>query len=142
MVAVRSAVRDVETGAQQIAASRTARDAAEQNVEAERRRFENGMSTNFQVLTIQQQLSDARVRELQALVGYAEALANYHRQVGDILDVNRISVDEPQISPEPRVFTLLDRLGWLNYDRSSTTKYSDANANTSNTTTSPGTPKP
>jgi outer membrane protein len=117
MIAVRTAVRDVDTAARTITASRTARDAAEQNLEAERRRFENGMTTNFQVLQIQQQLSDARVRELQALVGYAEALANYHRQVGDILDVNHISVGEPAVSPEPRVFTLLDRYNWLNYDR-------------------------
>jgi outer membrane protein len=122
MIAVRTAVRDVDTAARTITASRTARDAAEQNLEAERRRFENGMTTNFQVLQIQQQLSDSRVRELQALVGYAEALANYHRQVGDILDVNRISVGEPPVSPEPRVFTLLDRYNWLNYDRSDSQK--------------------
>lgn len=119
MLAVRTAARDVNTAAQQITATRTARDAAEQNLEAERRRYENGMTTNFQVLQIQQQLSDARVRELQSLVGYAGALANYHRQVGDILDVNRIAVEEPQIAPEPVVFTLLDRIHWLNYDRSS-----------------------
>ena len=117
MLAVRTAARDVDTAARTIVASRTARDAAEQNLEAERRRFENGMTTNFQVLQIQQQLSDARVRELQALVGYAEALANYHRQVGDILDVNHITVDEPPIAPEPRVFSVLDRYNWLNYGR-------------------------
>lgn len=115
MVAVRSAARDVDTAARTIVASRTARDAAEQNLEAERRRYENGMTTNFQVLTIQQQLSDSRVRELQAQVGYAEALANYHRQVGDILDVHNIAVEEPQIATEPRVFTLLDRYNWLSY---------------------------
>ena len=120
-LAVRSAARDVDTALRTIAASGTARDAAEQNLEAERRRYENGMTTNFQVLQIQQQLSDARVRELQAQVGYAEALANYHRQVGDILDVNNIQVDEPPISPEPRVFSLLDRYNWLNYGRPSDT---------------------
>ncbi len=117
LVAVRTAARDVDTAARSIVASRTARDAAEQNLEAERRRYENGMTTNFQVLQIQQQLSDSRVRELQALVGYNEALANYHRQVGDILEANHISVGEPPLSPEPRVFTLLDRYNWLNYDR-------------------------
>ncbi len=115
MLAVRSAARDVDTASRTIVASRTAREAAEQNLEAERRRYENGMTTNFQVLTIQQQLSDSRVRELQAQVGYAEALANYHRQVGDILDINHIMVDEPAMASEPRVFSLLDRYNWLNY---------------------------
>ncbi len=115
MTDVRQAVRDIDTGARSIVASRAARDAAEQNLEAERRRYENGMTTNFQVLQIQQQLSDARVRELLALVGYKKAVANYHRQVGDILEAHNIRVDEPDIPNEPRVFTFLDRYNWLNY---------------------------
>jgi outer membrane protein len=114
-IAVRAAARDVETTSRTIVASRTARDAAERNLEAERRRYENGMTTNFQVLQIQQQLSDARVRELQALVGYNQAVANYHRQVGDILEARNITVDEPEIPQEPRVFSFLDRYNWLNY---------------------------
>jgi HAE1 family hydrophobic/amphiphilic exporter-1 len=114
-IAVRAAARDVETTARTIVASRTAREAAERNLEAERRRYENGMTTNFQVLQIQQQLSDARVRELQALVGYNQAVANYHRQVGDILEARNITIDEPEIPQEPRVFSFLDRYNWLNY---------------------------
>lgn len=115
MVAVRGAVRDIDTAARTIVASRAARDAAERNLEAERRRYENGMTTNFQVLQIQQQLSDARVRELQALVGYRAAVANYHREVGDILEVRGIAVEEPELPNEPRVFSAFDRMGWLNY---------------------------
>ena len=114
-IAVRAAARDVETTSRTIVASRTAREAAERNLEAERRRYENGMTTNFQVLQIQQQLSDARVRELQALVGYNQAVANYHRQVGDILEARNITIDEPEIPQEPRVFSFLDRYNWLNY---------------------------
>jgi outer membrane protein len=114
-IAVRAAARDVETTSRTIVASRTAREAAERNLEAERRRYENGMTTNFQVLQIQQQLSDSRVRELQALVGYNQAVANYHRQVGDILEARNIAIDEPEIPEEPRVFSFLDRYNWLNY---------------------------
>jgi outer membrane protein len=114
-IAVRAAARDVETTSRTIVASRTAREAAERNLEAERRRYENGMTTNFQVLQIQQQLSDSRVRELQALVGYNQAVANYHRQVGDILEARNITIDEPEIPQEPRVFSFLDRYNWLNY---------------------------
>ncbi len=117
MTEVRSAARNVDTAALQIAATRTEREAAEQNVEAERRRYENGMATNFEVLQIQQQLNGARVSELQALVGYNEALATFHRQVGDILDVNGITVNEPPVEREPVVFTWLNRIPWLNYDR-------------------------
>lgn len=115
VVEVRGAARDVETAARTIAATRAARDAAEQNVQAERRRYENGMTTNFQVLEVQQQLSDARVRELQALVGYNQAVSIYHRSVGDILQVHNITVNAPPQPEEPKMFLPLDRYNWLNY---------------------------
>jgi hypothetical protein len=66
------------------------------------------------VLTIQQQLSDARVREIQALVGYNKAVSAYHRAVGDLLDVRNIRVDEPQVN-EPTLFSRFDRYHWTNY---------------------------
>jgi HAE1 family hydrophobic/amphiphilic exporter-1 len=115
-VEVRAAARAIETFARTIAASRAARDAAERNVEAERKRYENGMTTNFQVLEVQRQLSDARVRELFSLVGYNKAVAAYHRAIGDILDVHNISVQEPELAKEPEwSTTFFDRYNWLNY---------------------------
>ena len=114
-VDVRKAVRDIDTAAKEIGASRTAREAAEQNLDAERKRYENGMTTNFNVLQIQQQLSDARVRELQALVGYNKAVANYHAAVGDLLDVRNIKVED-DTPEEPRIFgRFFDRYSWLNF---------------------------
>src|SRR6185436_11016839 len=115
-VEVRAAARAVETFARTIAASSAAREAAERNVEAERKRYENGMTTNFQVLEVQRQLSDARVRELFSLVGYNKAVAAYHRAIGDILDVHSIRVDAPETAPEPEWSkTFFDRYNWLNY---------------------------
>jgi outer membrane protein len=114
IVQVRKTIRDIDTNAKEITASRAAREAAEKNLDAERRRYENGMSTNFQVLQIQQQLSDTRVREIQALVGYNKSVSAYHRAVGDLLDVRNIQVDEPQIK-EPTIFSSFDRYHWLNY---------------------------
>ena len=67
---VRAAARDVDTAFRSIAATRTAREAAERNLEAERKRFENGMTTNFNVMQIQQDLSDALSREVLALAHY------------------------------------------------------------------------
>jgi outer membrane protein len=113
-VDVRATARAIDTAAKQISATRTAREAAEENVNAERKRYENGMSTNFQVLQIQQQLSDARANELQALVGYNKAVAAYHRAVGDLLDTRNISVDEPKVE-EPSFFSQFNRYNWLNF---------------------------
>jgi outer membrane protein len=115
-VEVRAAARAIDEYARSIDATRAAREAAEQNVDAERKRYENGMTTNFQVLEVQQQLTDARVRELQALVGYNKAVAAYHRAVGDILQANDISLEVPEGVEEPRVTKFFDRYNWLNYE--------------------------
>ncbi len=113
-VDVRTAARAIDTAAKNIAATRTAREAAEENVNAERKRYENGMSTNFQVLQIQQQLADARGNELNALVGYNKAIAAYHRAVGDLLDTRNITINEPP-AQEPSIFSRFNRYNWLNF---------------------------
>jgi outer membrane protein TolC len=113
-IQVRKTARDIDTTAREIGASRTAREAAEQNLEAERRRYENGMTTNFNVLRIQQDLSDARAREIQSLVAYNKSVAAYHRAVGDLLEVANIKIEEPKID-EPTTFRSFERYNWLNY---------------------------
>jgi len=114
-VNVRNTVRAIDTESKQIIASKAAREAAEQNVEAERRRFENGLSTNFQVLQVQLQLSQARASEIQALTGYNKAVAAYHRAIGDLLDVANIQIQSPKVQ-EPSIFgRFLDRYNFLNY---------------------------
>lgn len=113
-IQVRQAVRDIRTAARQISASEAAREAAQQNLEAERRRFENGMSTNFDVLRVQQALADAQSREIAALVAYNQAIAAYHRAVGDLLPLRGIVVEERTGDlrlPESE----LENVRWLNY---------------------------
>jgi len=114
-VDVRTTARQIDTSAKEIVASRAARDAAEQNLGAERKRYENGMTTNFQVLQVQQQLSDARAREIQSLVAYNKSVVAYHRAVGDLLDVLNIRVEEPEAVTEPSFFSRFDRYNWLKY---------------------------
>lgn len=112
-IEVRQAARDVETLAKQIQATRTARDAAERNLDAERKRYENGMTTNFNVLQIQQELSDARSREIAAVVAYNKAVSAYHRAVGDLLTERGITVDEPVAIETPR--SRFEDVEWLNF---------------------------
>jgi outer membrane protein len=117
-VQVRAAVRLIDTAAKDITATRAARDAAEKNLDAERKRYENGMTTNFQVLQIQQQLSDSRARELNALVTYNKAVAAYHAAVGDLLDVRNIKVEEEKVEePHFPFFSAFDRYNWLKYEK-------------------------
>jgi outer membrane protein TolC len=114
-IEVRNAARDVDASARAILAARAAREAAEANVDAERKRYENGMTTNFQVLQVQQQLSDARRTELQAMVGYAAARAQFNAATGDILAQRNIATELPEVVEEPKEFEFLDKYNWLNY---------------------------
>lgn len=132
---VRTTARNIDTAAKQITATKAARDAAEQNLDAERKRYENGMVTNFEVLQIQQQLSDARARELQALVDYNKSLASFHRSVGDLLDLRGISVQVPEATKEPSFFSNFDRYNWLNFAAHDTDAQKE---NTATTTTTNG----
>jgi outer membrane protein len=107
-VEVRSAVRGVRTAAQQIASTRASRGLAEQNLEAERKRYENGLSTSFQVLEIQEDLTAARSREVSAVAGYRRALAEYWRATGRLLEEEGVEFTDPlHVEDED-----LRRFGW------------------------------
>jgi outer membrane protein TolC len=94
-VEVRSAVRTVRTAAQQIDSTRASRRLAEQNLDAERKRYENGLSTSFQVLEIQEDLTAARSREVAAIAAYRRALAEYWRATGRLLEAEGVELDDP-----------------------------------------------
>jgi HAE1 family hydrophobic/amphiphilic exporter-1 len=114
-VDVRNTARAIDTAAKEITATRAARDAAEKNLDAERKRYENGLATLFEVLQVQGQLSTARANEIQALVAYNKSVVAYHRAVGDLLDVLNIRVEEPEPIQEPQFFSRYDRYNWLHY---------------------------
>jgi outer membrane protein TolC len=100
VVEVRAAARAIDTALRQIVAAGKGRELAEKNLDAEKKKFDNGMTTSFQVNQIQLDLSSARTRELQALVIYRKALAAYHYAVADILDWRGIGVEGmPDMAP-------------------------------------------
>jgi outer membrane protein TolC len=93
VVEVRAAVRDIDQARRQVAAARKSRELAERNLEAERKKFENGMSTTFEVTRIQSDLSSARTLEILALAAYSKAVAGYHYVIGDNLAWKGIRID-------------------------------------------------
>lgn len=60
-------------------AAQKAREAAERNADAEQTRFDVGMSTNYNVVQIQNQLTTARQQELTRLLNYINAIAEFDR---------------------------------------------------------------
>jgi outer membrane protein len=92
---VRRAARAVETAAKQIDAARVSRQFQEKNLEAERKRYENGMSTSFQITQIQEDVTQARSNEVTATINYRTALAEYYRAIGQLLDRHDVALDDP-----------------------------------------------
>ena len=57
---MRAAARAIDTAYRSVAAATKARELAERNLDAEKKKYENGMTTSFQVAQIQNDLTTAR----------------------------------------------------------------------------------
>jgi hypothetical protein len=74
---VRQAALDLDQNRQRIDTTRAARELEAQRLDAEQKRYEVGMSTNFNVIQAQRDLAVARNNELQAQLDYQLALINF-----------------------------------------------------------------
>ena len=74
---VRQAGRQVTTNGKRVDATRASRALAEKRLEAEEKKFQAGMTTNFFVLQAQRDLNQARNNELQALIDYLKSVVDY-----------------------------------------------------------------
>ena len=91
---VLDAAAALETAGQRIEAARTGREAAEVQLSAERDRYDTGLSTNFLVLTRQNDLSRAKLDEISALTDYRMARTEMARATGSLLEDRGIRLDE------------------------------------------------
>ena len=89
---VHLAANEVERARQQIEATRVIREWQEQTVEAERERFEAGVSTALEVAQAQRDLLASRITEVESLIGYRLALVDLYRAEGSLLERRGISV--------------------------------------------------
>ena len=88
---VRRAIRNVDAAEKGVEASKKTRLFREKDLEAEQKKFENGMSTNFLVLSKQNDLDSARSSELQAQITYAKAVTALEQTVGNLLEARNLS---------------------------------------------------
>ena len=93
-VEVRQAVRDIETAAERIAAARANVALQQKKVEAEQKRYENGLSIAFRVVQTQEDLRDAQTRENLAVIDYNKSVSNLSRVTGTLLEERGISVEQ------------------------------------------------
>ena len=92
---VLDAAAALTTAQQRMAAARAGREAAEVQLAAEQDRYGAGMSTNFLVLTRQNDLAAARLEEIAAATDYRIARTEVQRATGTLLARHHITVDEP-----------------------------------------------
>jgi HAE1 family hydrophobic/amphiphilic exporter-1 len=78
-VEIRTAGRGVETNFKLVSSTKAARVLAAERLDAEQKKFEAGMSTNYFVTQAQRDLTVAEVAELRAILDYRISLTNYDR---------------------------------------------------------------
>ena len=92
IIQIRDSVQQAQIAFARVDATKQARTAAEAALQAEQKRFENGQSTSFILLQVQNALTQARVTELSALAGYNIALAQLALQEGTTLERHNINL--------------------------------------------------
>lgn len=90
---VRTALQNLEAARLRIDAARASERAAREKLESEIRLFQTGESTNFLVLTRQNELLDSRRRVVAAELLLNRAVAQLQQALGSTLDANQIRLD-------------------------------------------------
>jgi outer membrane protein len=91
-VQVRDAVRAVQTTLKRVKAAQVNVRLQKEKLAAEQKKFENGMSTSFQVLQFQTDLFTSESRENLAMVDYNKAQVELDRVMGTLLDARNVAM--------------------------------------------------
>lgn len=101
LVEIREAVRGIKTNEKRIEATRRARVLAEEQLDGELTRNQQGLSTTFRVLDVQEDLAQARTNELKALIDYHLSRYRLQQASGILLAEQSILIKEnltPRVS--------------------------------------------
>ena len=106
---VRQQVRTLENLVEQVTTSTLRRELAERQLRAEERKFDVGTSTNFQVLTFQNDFRNAQIAELQAIINLQLQIAQLELTKGTLLQFFGVQIGDagtgggraPDPLPEP-----------------------------------------
>lgn len=93
---VRRAARQVDSAAKQIEAANASVRFQELTLDAERKRYENGMSSSFNITRIQQDVTAAKSRRVTAIIAYRTALTQFQQATGQLLPEYNIAIEDPE----------------------------------------------
>jgi len=91
---VRQAMVNLTQGKAEVEAANEALKLAGQVVDAEQAKLESGVSTTYNVVLRERDLSSAREAQIAATVAYAKALVDIHRATGATLKENGIELND------------------------------------------------
>lgn len=91
-VQIRNAVDDLESNKQKVETAKVARQLAEAQLDAENKRFQAGMSSNFLILQRQNDLFTAQAAELQASVAYKKAIITLQQDEYTLLQTSDFEI--------------------------------------------------
>ena len=97
-IEVLNAMRDVQIERRRVDLGRKARELAQRKAEIEREKLSLGLSTNFQLVTFDNDLVVAQIAELDAVVAYLNAVTELDRTLGTTLDRWNIDIDRVEHS--------------------------------------------
>jgi len=112
---VRFAVRALYDGAANVDAADAAVVLAVRNVEAEQTKFDNGLSTNFQLSQIQDDLATAQLRLIEAHLAYRKSMVGYYVATGTLLDRHDVKIVDPG-APEDTPHDFWKDVEWLQFE--------------------------
>jgi len=82
----------IRSNAERVQAAQSARELAQRQLDAENSKFAVGMSTNYFVITAQNQLATAQNNELQAILNYRKSLVDFDRLQQTTLQSQNITI--------------------------------------------------
>jgi outer membrane protein len=110
-VEVRNAVRAVQTNLKRVRSAQVNVRLQHEKLAAEQKKYENGMSTSFQVLSFQNDLTTAESRENQAIVDYNKSLVELERVKGTLLEAKKVAVPGVDGTAPPAAWSFPSREG-------------------------------
>ena len=85
IVEVREAARQLKTDLKRVAASRIAKKLAEEKLKAEEKKFQVGLSTSFNILEFQEDLTKEQSNEIKAIIDYNQSKIRFHQVMASTL---------------------------------------------------------
>lgn len=95
---IRDAVRNVQTRWRQLELSGKARELSLLKLKAEKEKLQVGRSSNFQILSFENDLRNAENARVNAEIAYLNALTDLDERMGKTLEVWNIPIAEPELA--------------------------------------------